>query len=135
MIPIICVSDDLGMTFNKRRQSRDEELIRYITERINGHRLLISSRSEDLFRSIPDLNVIIDDDFLNSAKSDDYCFVEFDALRPYKDKIHELIVCRWNRKYPSDMRFDLDLSNYKLTDSVDIKGKSHEKITIETWEK
>jgi hypothetical protein len=166
MIAIVCLSEDHGMAFNHRRQSRDEKLIDYLISRLSGKTLRMDPYSEDLFmkyKALPasggipgecpineenhkegsDLNLftdlgvhmIVEEDYLEKAQETDYCFVEREDLLPYKDRILRLILCRWNRKYPMDQKLDLDLSEYKLRSSEDIPGKSHDKITIEVWDK
>ena len=52
-------------------------------------------------------------------------------------KIEELIIFKWNRRYPSDLTLDFNPSehNMVLVKSEDFKGTSHEKITMEVWTK
>ena len=55
-------------------------------------------------------------------------------LRPYKDKINSVIVYKWNRQYPSDMKLDIEPSEGRvLVSSVEFAGYSHEKITKEVY--
>ena len=53
------------------------------------------------------------------------------------EKVSEIILCNWNRRYQADKVFDIDLKSngFKKVASEDIKGSSHEKITIETYRK
>lgn len=127
---IVCVDDNLGMLFNNRRQSRDQVLVEDILKR--GEKLWIHSFSEKLFEGQED-RVIIDDDFLSKAGASDVCFVENQPLMSHIDKVEELIVYKWNRKYPSDFTLDIDLMNWKMTSQEEFVGKSHEKITRETY--
>lgn len=131
---IVCLDDNNGMLFNKRRQSRDEKILENIAELTNE--LWISPFSEKLFTSMSceeQIHTNVDDAFLTNANNDDYCFVENEKLLPCQDKIDQLIVYKWNRKYPADFKLDLDLKEWKLIESVDFTGKSHEKITRETY--
>ena len=77
----------------------------------------------------------MDDDFLQEAVDGDYCFVEDTALKPYERWIEKIIVFRWNRAYPADQHFDIDLcgGNWKLSTSDDFAGHSHERITMEVY--
>jgi hypothetical protein len=60
-----------------------------------------------------------------------YCFAEnFTVNEEYVD---EIIVYKWNRVYPADTHFNIDLGNWTLTESVDFEGSSHEKITREIY--
>ena len=42
---------------------------------------------------------------------------------------------RWNRVYPADTYFDIDLvkEGFVLRDTRELEGNSHEKITKETF--
>ena len=79
--------------------------------------------------------VIADDDYQIKAAVGDYCFVEDKGYA--LEGVSEIILCHWNRKYQADKVFDIDLkaNGFKKVDSEDIKGSSHDKITIETYRK
>ena len=83
--------------------------------------------------SIQHLNV--DDAFLQEAVDGDYCFVEDAALAPFERWIEKIIIFRWHRTYPADQHFDIDLSggNWKICESVEFTGHSHERITMEGY--
>ena len=65
----------------------------------------------------------------------DFCFIEDKGYS--LDNVSEIILCKWNRKYQADKFFDIDLkaNGFKKVSSEDIKGSSHDKITIETYKK
>ena len=65
----------------------------------------------------------------------DYCFAELDDVRPYENQVQKVIVFRWNRHYPSDVRFGIDLSTWRLAAAEEFPGSSHEKITMEVYER
>lgn len=125
---IVCVDDRMGMTFNQRRLSQDHLLIKDVLTLTNGQ-VWMNEYSSSLFQK----KGIVDNDFLK--KSDDYCFVENVSIKPYLYKIDELIIYYWNRKYPADMYFDIDLSEWKILDHIEFKGNSHEKILRERYVK
>ena len=129
---VVCIDDNNGLLFNNRRQSSDMEVINDILRTTKGN-LLINSFSKNLFRDFP--CVIADDLFLHNAKEDVYCFVENISIKNYKDKINELIIYHWNRLYPADMFFDMDLSQFTLVSRTEFAGKSHKKITKEVYAK
>ena len=121
--------------FNHRRQSQDRVLRAHIAELVGGARLWMNHYSAQQFdaESIQHLNV--DDDFLQEAVEGDYCFVEDAALTPYEIWIEKMILFRWNRTYPADQFFDIDLcgGNWKLSESIEFAGHSHERITLEVY--
>ena len=51
------------------------------------------------------------------------------------DSISELIIYRWNRNYPHDFDFDINIteSNFKIASTDEFRGSSHEKITKEVY--
>ena len=133
---IVCLEDKGGMMFNHRRQSRDRVLNADILAQCRDTRLCISPYSMLLFEG-SDADILCDESFLELAGEGDFCFVEDRALAPYADRIEEVIVYKWNRRYPTDTYFDLDLAalGFKLASSEDFAGYSHEKITKETYRK
>ena len=94
--------------------------------------LYTDSYSEGLFEGY-DVNV--DAYYLNKATDRDFCFVEKTSLKDYEDKIKTLVLFKWNKVYPSDMKLDVSLDNRTLESTFDFKGTSHDKITCEVWVK
>lgn len=135
MTVIVCIDDALGMLFNKRRQSRDEELRRRILSvvRQNNSKLLMNGYSAGQFERSE--NTLQDEDFLDNASKDDYCFVENTDITPYADAIDRMVIYKWNRIYPSDMKLSFmpGDNGMKLVSTYDFAGKSHERITEEIW--
>lgn len=134
---IVCVDDNNGMMFNKRRQSRDSVLIQDIIAHLNGSNLLIDPYSEKLFANSDIDAFFISEEFLAEAEPDDYCFVEKHALSKHISRIDELIIYRWNRKYPADTYLDIDPTaiGMKLISTAEFAGSSHDKITKELYRK
>lgn len=136
MTVIVCVSDGGGMLFNKRRQSKDAEVIRDIEKLVSDGVLFICDFSSSLFADSL-VSAIAVTDPLVSAGAGDFAFIEERRLSEHKEKISRLVIYRWNRKYPADFYLDTDpeKEGMKLVDTLDFTGKSHEKITREIWER
>ena len=130
---IVCLSDDNGMMFNHRRQSRDRVLTEDLLKSVGQSRLFVMPYSVSLFgENLP--NLIVSEDPLNDAGERDFCFLETHS--PTSDKnVSELIVYHWNRHYPSDTPFLLDMTPFSLVSVTEFAGFSHEKITKEIWKK
>lgn len=126
MTVIVCIDDNFGMMYNKRRQSRDKAVIEKIYEITYNRRLFIDDYSSELFDSD---KVIISDNMFDEALHGDFCFVENLSLKKYKNRIDEIILFKWNRKYPSDFKFDISLDEYREVLTEEFKGNSHDKIT------
>ena len=78
--------------------------------------------------------VCIDSELLELAAEDEFCFVENLKVAPYMDKINEIYLFKWNRKYPSDTKIDICIEDsYKCVSSEEFEGNSHERITLEVW--
>lgn len=133
---IAIVDDNYGMMFNHRRQSRDHLLSSKILEISQYTCLRMAPYSKDLFYTLPD-NVIVSENFLNEAIPGDICFVEDRALLPYAKKIDTIYLFHWNRSYPYDFRLDFIPSEQRmfLRKSMDFEGSSHNKITLEIWQR
>ena len=128
MTLIVCVDDKLGMAFNKRRQSRDSAVCKDIAEIICEKSIGMDERSKALFEET-DVSIITD----GTNKECDYYFAEFESFKDMENAVDEIIIYRWNRHYPADLHFDISLDNFKMTDTYEFAGTSHEKITRETY--
>ena len=131
---IVCIDDKDGMLFANRRQSRDRELIKDVLAMCGNSKLWITPYSLSLFEGEED-KVVVDEQMLDKAESEDYCFVETKELATYEDTIEQLIVYHWNRVYPADRYFDIEYQTWKLMETKEIEGYSHEKITKEIYER
>lgn len=128
---IVTLDDRNGMAFNHRRQSRD----RVLTDRILalcGGRLTVNAYTAALFEGT-NAALTVAEDPLSVAGAGEWCFLEDRLPAPVHEKIEKLVVYRWNRAYPFDLKFDLDLSAMKLQSKTDFAGYSHEKITEEIY--
>ena len=129
---IVCVDKSNGMLFNNRRQSQDCVLREKIFSLIGDNKLFLNEYSAKQFEDTG--NLIISDDFLKKAKSDDFCFVENSQIPV--DSIDEVYLFQWNRDYPADMYFTVDLKiGFKKIKTEDFVGSSHKKITLEIYKK
>ena len=136
MIAVVCVDDRGGMLFHGRRQSQDRALRVDLLRLCGGAPLWMNPYSAELFAGWED-RIQVDELFLSRAAPGDYCFVENRHLRQFSDRLEELVIYRWNRVYPTDFHLDLDPTalGLKLTQSVDLAGTSHERITRELYER
>ena len=134
---IIAVIDDGGgLMFNRRRQSQDRILRERILRLSDGARLWMNAYTRKQFDDAEAAERIqVDEDFLQKAADGDYCFVENAPVLPALDRVESVILFRWNRAYPSDMKFDVDLSAppWTLAETDEFPGSSHEKITEEVY--
>lgn len=122
---ILCVDDRGGMSFNKRRVSRDCIVTEKIMD-IAGERLYIFPCSIDLF---PTAKTYTSDGLLQTG---DYLFIE--NLKPdeYIMAAECIYLFRWGRVYPSDLKAPLDMfSAMHCVSKEEFVGNSHEKITME----
>lgn len=133
MIVMLCLDDKNGVLFNRRRQSKDRVILHHVLEEAGNGRLWISPYSRKLFADAGPAELVVDEAYLEKAGAGDCCFVEDKDVVPYKDRIEKLVLFRWNRLYPADTFFMLDLSGYTLEKSEDFAGNSHEKITKEIY--
>ena len=116
---IVCLDNKNGLCFNKRRQSQDRRL-----------RDFINFYTYELYKDFK--NAVVCEDFLSRAKADDYCLLETCSVKEDEEKIRELFIFRWNKVYPADTYFDLDLSLWNLAELEELEGSSHS-ITKERY--
>lgn len=133
MTVFVCLDDNNGMMFNGRRQSRDKAVVERVCEISGSSRLYANLYSSPLFDGAD--NLITDDDPMGVSQNGDYCFIENLSLKDYLHKIEKIIIYRWNRKYPSDFKFDVDVSSWKYESRFEFKGNSHDLITEEVYTK
>ena len=132
MIIAVCVDDRLGMCFNGRRLSRDSTVYAELSATAGTTAIYMDSRSEGLFSGL-DARLIACSDFAEKAGEGEYCFMEFISPALYEAGAEKIIIYRWNRSYPSDMKFDIDLQNWKNVESCSFPGSSHDEITKEVY--
>ena len=122
------------MLFNHRRLSRDRRVCEKILDYSNEKELWMNAYSRKLFTNLTDINNIqVDEEFLDKSQS--ICFVENQDITPYLPKIDTLVLFQWNRDYPADFFFTVNLSQWNLISTEDFEGTSHEKITMEVYKK
>lgn len=130
---IICVSDEMGIMFNERRQSSDIQVVQDVMEMASDSCVFAHTYSGKLFAEYP--QVILADDYLVRAGVDDYCF--FEKGTPEAEQVKSVILYRWNRSYPWDVCLDdvIDMNMFRMTEEVEFIGNSHEKITKQIFER
>lgn len=136
MIAIVCIDDNKGISFNNRRQSRDKMIYEKICSIVAGSRLKMTHSSYELFENGDlieknKINIIMDDilDEKNLDKKD-FVFFEDDRINNVEKSIDKLIIFNWNRLYPADIFFEIDLNeqSWILEKTEEFQGNSHEKI-------
>lgn len=120
----VCIDDKNGMMFNNRRQSKDRTVVEKVREIIGDNMLCATEYSLSLF---PDAKVCE-----NFENIDGFVFIE-DPRLLVGDRIEELYIFRWNRHYPSDKKFEMNMEQYELVSVEEFAGYSHEKITLEKY--
>ena len=129
----VCVDDNLGMTFLGRRVSKDRVLVSEFMDTAKENRVFINSFSKKIFEAYEKAEIV--DSPLEAADDGSYCFIENLPLKSHLDLISTLIIYRWNRIYPYDMKLDVDpeKEGFRLFETKDFAGSSHNKITKEVW--
>ena len=126
---IFCLDDNGGLLFNRRRQSRDAALRADLLSCIDGP-LWLSSYSARQFES--DAPLRVDDAFWDKAGAGEWCFAEACPPEDAWERVEEVVVYRWNRRYPADVTLALP-PEWKLTAARDFVGTSHERLTREEY--
>lgn len=129
----VCLDKNNGMMFFGKRLSQDVRQRERFLELIGSNKLYMTSYSAKLFDALP--NIIVNEMPQNIASDEDYYFVEDGAYDI--DKCSQIIVYKWNRNYPADRFFDVNLlkQSFRKVKSTEFEGNSHEKITEEIYER
>ena len=130
---ILCVDKNNGLLFFGKRLSLDCVLREKILEISSGGKLWVNSYTADQFEDKSAL--CIDENPLSCAGENDFCFVENIPVDITDAK--KIYLFNWNRDYPADVFFDVDLQaeGFKKTGSDKFEGNSHKKITLEIFER
>ncbi len=130
---IFCIDSVGGRMFLKRRQSQDCALRERVLALTTGHALWMSTYSAKQFTEGGAFAA--DDNYLQKAGENDFCFVEDQAFDLSRAK--GVILYNWNRRYPADVMWDFDLAaeGFSLRSQTDFAGHSHENITESIYTK
>ena len=130
-----CLDDRGGMCFNKRRQSRDAAVLADIQSRIEGE-LAIDPFSQKLMEKAGIPYSIAPSEITEPVEGLHF-FVEERPVGEWVSLASCVVCYRWNRHYPADQYFDIDLSamGFALWERKDFPGSSHETITREVYVK
>lgn len=128
---IVCLEDNNGMMFNKRRLSQDVEVRNDIYKNLGDKSLIMNNYSFKMFqKDNSDKKIVVSEDIpVDDDKN--FQFIEDKHLSKFEVKIKQIIIYYWNRRYPSDLKFDIDIDdvNWEVVSEEEFAGKSHEKIT------
>ena len=124
MILVVCLDQKDGMSFNRRRQSKDRVLRQKLLELCRGKTLWMSAYSARQFEEEAD-NIRADEEFLALAGEGEFCFAETVDVTPWLSRAEELIVYRWDKVYPADLCFS---PAGTLVHTEEFTGFSHEII-------
>ena len=130
-----CLDDRGGMLFNCRRQSRDRAVMEDIRNGLEGELLI-----DPISRKIVELSEIpysLAPAEITEQLRGCHFFVEERQPGVWVALASTVVCYRWNRRYPADRYFDIDLTamGFVCTQVVDFPGKSHETITREVYVK
>ena len=126
MTLIVWVGKNGEMLFNSRRCSRDKAVVAEIMSAF-GETLCVSSYSAPLFEGARIISRL-------EEAGDGAVFLEDLPLSPALAQAQKLIVYRFDRVYPANVRLEIP-QDFTLTESTEFSGYAHEKITREVYRK
>ncbi len=131
----VCLDEAGGMTFNKRRQSSDRVIRKDMLDMIDEAKLFVNAYTAKQFTEEESGRLTVDENCLLNAGDEDFVFVENLQIGGFADKVQQIVVYRWQRKYPADFFFDADVTSedWQLVVSEEIVGHSHECIGKEVY--
>ena len=141
MTLIVCVDDDMGLTFAGRRQSRDRVLFARIRDKVAGREAWTSAYTASAL--FPDdakrpTNWHISDIPARAAAPGEVCFAEDLSSREIANAasngdLKEIWMYHWNRAYPGTDHFPAALlsDGWQLVSSCGFHGCAHPTILEE----
>ena len=133
MILIVCIDKNMGMTFNGRRQSKDSILRERIIQLTSKSKLWMNHYSEKQFNETSASHINISDNLIGDVEKNEYCFIENLNVKEFEECSQMIILYHWNRAYPYDKQFGIDLTKWTCIQTTDFEGSSHAKITEEVY--
>ena len=130
---ICCIDNNYGMMFNNRRVSRDRAQVLNLLELLGEEKIYITDFSKNIFDNENYTAITLDE--IQNLNDDNYFFDENILPSKLENVLSNIILYKWNRDYPSDLKFDINLSKWKLIETIDFSGFSHEKITREIYKR
>lgn len=132
----VCLDEKGGMTFNKRRQSADRIIRQDMLQTIGEQKLYMNGYTAKQFTE-ESSSIIECENCLEVAENDAFVFVEDLPVSDYVSTIKKIIVYRWQRAYPADTFFAIDVtsSDWVLSATEEFEGYSHECIGKEIYVK
>lgn len=129
-----CVDDRGGLSFNRRRQSRDRAVPADLLTQAGECTLWVEPYSRPLFPEEAK-HLRTAEEPWTQAGPEDFCFLELTGPGPALERAERLILYRWNRHYPSDRRIALPPEGWTLTGRTEFPGYSHDVITKEIYQR
>ena len=133
MTAIVCIEDRGGILFLKRRVSRDREVYRDIAKSYDT--VYMTSYSLPLFEGV-EIDAMVRLSPITEGERGDVCFIEDGEIAENLHKISRLVIYRWNRTYPSDVKlgFEPEDLGFERVSTSELVGYSHEQLTKDIYE-
>ena len=125
---IVCVDDKGGMSFFGRRQSMDAALREKALALAGEGPIWMDAYSAGQFS--PDRISVTDNP--EEVPEDGWYFLELGDPAKVLSKTKHLALFRWNRLYPADRHFPLEILQQPIH-REDFPGNSHDIITLEVY--
>lgn len=129
----LCTDVRRGMMFNRRRQMKDAELIKYIVEKHGEGGIFIHPFSEKLFLGYE--GVCVSENPLEDCTHGATCFIEEPSRITSLDSVDKIIIFNFGIPYPADTYFDLALEEhgFKRISKDKLKTALHDRLTKEVY--
>ena len=127
MTLIVSVGKNGELLFNRRRCSSDRAVTADIGSMFDSAALCVSAYSAPLFEGAHIIASL-------EEVGDGIVFLEDFPLLPALAQAQKIIVYRFDRTYPADVRVQIP-QDFSLTEKLKFAGFSHDKITREVYQR
>lgn len=137
MKAIICVEDNGGICFHSRRVSQDVHQREDVCARYGKEGLLMKASTAELYKTQESVSCTIVPSWAHACSLSGWCVFEDREVSAYEKELEEVVIYRWNRRYPSDekLRLTLKAPLWRCVKRYEFAGKSHPRISVEHYRK
>ncbi|MBP0972553.1 MAG: hypothetical protein J5851_01450 [Oscillospiraceae bacterium] len=134
MVLITCVDQKNGLGFNGRRQTSDSAVYADICKYAEDHFCGIDMASDTMLALENYLKLTGQEEHPLFTEPKEARFAELDDCKGLDDIYEMLILYRWDKTYPADIRLEIGMQNYALVEQHEMVGSSHKKIVREVYQ-
>lgn len=132
---ILCIDDQGGVRFAGHRLTQDRLQRQDVIKRYRSAGFCMKKETASLYGLEESEKIHYVHDWNEARSYEGWWICEDVAFLRWIDQLEELVLYRWNRRYPSDERFQMSmvLPLWRCVDQYRLEGSSHAEISVEHY--